>query len=35
MKYVCGFAVVNKGKHCWINGYCVVCNLQQKTIDNI
>ena len=26
MKYVCGFAAVNKGKHCWINGECVVCH---------
>lgn len=21
----CGFAAVNKGRHCWINGRCVVC----------
>lgn len=24
MDYVCGFYAVN-GKHCWINGHCVVC----------
>lgn len=25
MKYICGFAAVNNGKHCNINGHCVVC----------
>lgn len=23
--FVCGFAAVNNGKHCMINGHCVVC----------
>lgn len=22
---ICGFAAVNNGKHCNINGHCVVC----------
>jgi len=25
MKVECGFAAVNNGKHCIINGHCVVC----------
>lgn len=28
MKYICGFAAVNNGKHCMINGHCVVCKVQ-------
>lgn len=26
MTYPCGFAAVNNGKHCIINGHCVVCH---------
>jgi len=33
MEYICGFAAVNNGKHCWINGHCVVCKTIE-TIDN-
>lgn len=29
---ICGFAAVNNGKHCVINGHCIVC---KKTIDNV
>lgn len=28
MRYECGFYAVNK-KHCWINGHCVVCRVQE------
>lgn len=28
MIYICGFAVVNKGKHCWINGHCAICKIK-------
>lgn len=28
--YVCGFAAVNNGKHCIINGHCVVCKAVQN-----
>lgn len=30
MNYECGFAAVNKGKHCWINNKCVVCRVAQN-----
>lgn len=29
MSLVCGYAVVNNGRHCNINGHCVVCNAKQ------
>ena len=35
MEYVCGFAAVNKGKHCWINGYCVICNLPYPKVHTV
>ena len=25
MNYTCGFATVNNGKHCVLNGHCIVC----------
>lgn len=28
MEYVCGFAIVNSGKHCVINKHCVTCNVE-------
>lgn len=27
--YICGFAAVNNGKHCIINGHCIVCRKEQ------
>lgn len=27
--YICGFAAVNNGEHCVINGHCVVCKEKQ------
>lgn len=29
---VCGFAAINDGNHCWINGHCVVCLEPQITL---
>lgn len=29
-KYICGFAAVNGGKHCIINGHCVVCKVTES-----
>jgi hypothetical protein len=28
IEYICGFAIVNSGKHCVINKHCVVCNVE-------
>ena len=33
-RYECGFAVVNRGQHCWINQKCVVCNTKEN-IDKV
>lgn len=30
MNYPCGFASVNKGKHCFILGKCVVCGEEEN-----
>lgn len=27
-EYVCGFALVNQGTHCNIDGRCIVCNIR-------
>lgn len=30
IEYECGFAAVNDGEHCYINGHCVVCKEEEK-----
>lgn len=35
-RYECGFAAVNNGKHCVINGHCVVCKEKENmSIDDM
>lgn len=29
MQNNCGFALVNKGKHCVLNGHCIVCSKEE------
>lgn len=35
MNYECGFAVVNNGKHCMINGHCVICKLKENEMNSV